>query len=109
MNLTKYQKEFILEFFKNNEFPAWRAIAEALIEKGTVLTTCQHTDIWWGGIGNFISSEKSDTGVGLWIYDFNLSEFISSVMFKEYKEVKEKELEEKYLRFKEEYQDIINL
>jgi len=109
MELTKYQKEFILEFFKSNKFPGWRNIAEILIKEATVLTTCQHTDIWSGGIGNFISSKESDEGVGVWRYNFNLSEFISSAMFKEHKEVKEKELKEKYLRFREEYQDIINL
>lgn len=109
MTLTEYQKEFILKFFKNERFARWRNIAESLIEKGTVLTTCNHTDIWWGGIGNFIKSKESSEGVGLWLYEFDLSDFLSSAFLKEYQELLKKELKEDYLEAKKGYKEIKKL
>lgn len=104
--LTKNQKEFILKFFKNDEIPGWRNIATHLIEKGTVLTSCVHTDIWWGGIGNFITSEESDEGVGVWKYTFDLNDFMYSNMFIEHHQKRLNELEKEYIRVKEEYEEL---
>lgn len=106
MKLTKNQKDFVLEFFKNEAFPGWRNIAEKLIEIGTVLTTCEHTDIWRGGIGNFITSEKSNEGIGVWMYTFNLNVFMYSDMFIEHHQKRLNELEKEYKRIKEEFEEL---
>lgn len=109
-NITTYQENFIIEkFFKNENFAGWRNISEKLVQEQTVLTTCNHTDIWWGGVGNFITSYESDKGVGLWEYNFNLEGFLSSEWFKE---VAIDEIQKAYLRqvtAKAEYDQLSNL
>lgn len=108
--MKTHQKDFILKyFFENDKFAGWRNIATELIDKETVLTTCDHRDIWSGGIGNFIKSCKSDEGIGLWRYSFNVKEFLSSSWFKEIKGYYLEDIKEQYEDIKDKKKQIEEL
>ena len=88
--LTKIQKDFIVEmFFKNEKFAVAKNVAEKLLEKGECIVAGEDC-IWRGGIGNFIKTTKADDVFGCLKYSFNLEQFLSSDFFKLYAE-KEKE------------------
>lgn len=75
--MDKVQKEWLLKtFFKNEKFPGWRGIAEKLIDTGKCVTT---GNIWIGGIGNFIESEKYEGGIDLIELSFDVELFCSKM------------------------------
>lgn len=76
--MNETQKNWILNtFFKNEKFAGWKNIAEKLIDTGSCITTSQATDIWIGGIGNFIKSGTYEEGVGIIELTFDLKTFVS--------------------------------
>jgi hypothetical protein len=85
--LTENQKNFMKErFFKNEEYAGWSNIADALLETGTCIVPGDDC-IWKGGIGNFIKTTTAEDLIGCVRYNFDLSNFVSSEWFKEYKSV----------------------
>lgn len=73
--MDKIQKEWVLEtFFKKEQFPGWRNIAEKLLDTGKCITTSK---IWIGGIGNFIDSKDYEGEVGLVELTFDKDSFLS--------------------------------
>jgi hypothetical protein len=84
MKLNKIQKDWILEaFFENYGYPGWKNIANKLIESGSCITTSQATNIWHGGIGNFINTKDFEEGEGVVEMTFDLDTFLNSKYFLE--------------------------
>lgn len=82
-NLTKNQKDFLLNvFFKNEKYAGWRSIAESLVTNGKCLAAGSRS-IWRGGVGNFIETKQSDEAIGCVNYTFDLDTFLTSKYFKE--------------------------
>lgn len=91
--LTKLQKEFILDyFFINSKYPGWRNIGEKLLTEGECIVAGEDC-IWIGGIGNFIKTKKEDGLIGCLRYKFDLYMFLSSPFYKEVYEEHIKDLE----------------
>jgi hypothetical protein len=106
--LSKIQKDFIIEkFFKNEKFAGAKNVAEKLLEKGECIVAGEDC-IWRGGIGNYIKTTKADNAFGCLKYTFNIELFLSSDWFKSYVENEKqnlhlviKELEQKYAEISE--------
>lgn len=81
IKLTENQKEFLLTFFKLDNYAGWRHIATKLIDFGTCVvagTDC----IWNGCIGDFVTVSKAEGYFTCLRYNFNLIEFMSSGFYK---------------------------
>lgn len=101
MELNENQKQFVLSFFKNEEYAGWKNIANSLIDKGYAIVPGNDC-IWKGGIGNFIHVlETPDEYIDCVKYIFDLKVFLSSEYFKDslrtkidsyYKEIKKLEI-----------------
>ena len=109
MNLTEYQKEFLLEyFFKNEKFPGWKIIATYLLEKGECIVA-GIGDIWCGGIGNFIKITNAKNAVDCLLYEFDLEYFLSTEWYKEISNQYIAILSDKKRCIEQEYEEICNL
>ena len=75
--LTENQKKFLLTFFKDETYPGWDNIANALLDTGGCIVAGKEC-IWKGGIGNFIKTSEAKNTVGCLLYKFDLSYFLSS-------------------------------
>lgn len=107
--LTKFQKEFILNyFFKNEKYAGWRDVANKLLEKGECIVSGGDC-IWNGGIGNFIKTEKSSNLIDCLEYKFDLEYFITSKWYREIKNEYMAILSNKKIAIEEEYNDINNI
>ena len=85
MELSKSQKQFLLEtFFKNEKYPGWGNIAESLLTKGECIVAGDRC-IWLGGVGNFIETDTAEGLFGCLKYTFNFEEFFNSNYYKEAK------------------------
>jgi hypothetical protein len=83
--LTQPQKKFLLEnFFKKEEIPGWKNIAEKLLETGKCIVAGD-TCIWKGGIGYFIGTKDVKDAVGCIEYVFALEMFLSSKWYEDFK------------------------
>jgi hypothetical protein len=90
--LTKTQKDFLIEkFFKNEKFAGAKNVAEKLLEKGECIVAGEEC-IWRGGIGNFIKTTKADDVFGCLKYSFNLEYFMTSEFFKNIVDREKKDL-----------------
>lgn len=99
MTLTNHQKNFILEnFFKKEEFPGWKNIANKLLDNGKCIVAGENC-IWVGGVGNFISTSPTKDAFGCLEYTFSLQYFMTSKWFqeiyKQYLQIITEELKEK--------------
>ena len=109
MKLTKYQKEFLLEyFFKNEKYPGWKNIATQLLEVGECIVAGD-TCIWHAGIGNFIKTQNEINLIDCLLYKFDLENFLSSSWYKEISNQYISILLNKKKEIEEEYNDICNL
>ena len=75
-------RELLLRFFEKKQYAGWKNIADALIDKGECVVSGE-TSIWWGGIGNFIETEKAEGFIDCLKYKFDLEDFKKSDWFKE--------------------------
>lgn len=107
--LTENQKNFILEyFFENDEYAGWKGIATKLLERGNCIvagTGC----IWHGGIGNFIKTEPAKGAIDCTLYTFDLDCFLTSAWYKEISNSYISKLAKKKREAELEYDEIINL
>ena len=85
MKLTEKQLQFLLTFFKNEQYPGWQNIATCLLTEGECIvagTDC----IWHGGVGNYIKVENMPNLYGCVLYKFDLYMFLSSPWVREHYE-----------------------
>ncbi len=115
IKLNQNQKDFLLEFFRDERYAGWKSIATDLIETGKCLVG-QSKCIWHGGIGNYIKTSHAKGTVGCSLYTFDLAYFMSSGLYKEVRGnyitqcADEKTAIEKQLKEAEaKYMDICNL
>ena len=114
--LTDYQKNFILEyFFKNEEYAGWKKIATKLLEDGKCIVA-GNTCIWIGDIGNFIKTSEADDCFGCLKYEFDLDEFLTSILYDEKRKYyisilfnQQYELQTKIIKISNEMDDIKKL
>ena len=107
--LTNYQKEFILEhFFKNEKFSGWKSIAENLLNFGTCIVAGDEC-IWFGGIGNFIKTQKAEQSFGCLEYKFDLEYLLSSEYFGRYYYSYLNILVARKNEIEKEYQELLNI
>lgn len=106
LQLTKIQKEFILQkFFFNRDFAGWEAIATKLLEKGKCIVAGENC-IWRGGVGNFINTKKAEDSFGCIEYNFDLEYFLGSKFFKETTKDVVSDIEESKKLLEERYSDL---
>lgn len=103
--MTKHQKNFLLGFFENKEFPGWKTIATSLIEHGNTIVAGDEC-IWKGGIGNFIQTEPAQNAFGCLLYKFDKESFYKSVYYQEILSHNLKVLSNKKREIIEEYNDL---
>ena len=109
MTLTKYQEDFLLEyFFKSEKYAGWKNIATKLLHNG-VCIVAGDTCIWRGGIGNFIKTKNAENAVDCLLYEFDLVYFLSSEYYKEVSNNYISDLSDKKRRIDLEYEEICNL
>lgn len=108
-SLTFNQTSFIANtFFKNENYNGWEGIAHKLIKNGKCVvagTKC----IWQGGIGNFIQTSKPEDFVDCLLYEFNLTDFISSEYFIDSKKYELERLHQAKIAIDVQYNDILSL
>ena len=80
--LTDKQKEFILQFFKDENCAGWKNVATSLINNGYSVIPGSKS-LWHGGIGNFIQTEEAVGFEGCIKLVFNLKEFLNSKLLNE--------------------------
>lgn len=79
MELNNTQLNWLLNtFFENEEFHGWKNIALELIKKGKCVTTKLGSNIWIGGVGNFIKEKVYDGNKDLIELTFDINAFCSS-------------------------------
>ena len=106
--LNEAQKEFIIGLFTNHEFNGWRRIAEILITKGSCIVAGKES-IWNGGIGNFIKTSETDNAIDCLKYEFDLDEFLNSVIFIDAYQEQLNLLTDKIQNLKQEYTELYGL
>lgn len=106
--MTEFQKQFLLSFFKNEDYVGWKSIATKLIEDGSCVVAGK-VSIWLGGIGNFIKVSDAENAVDCSLYEFDLEEFKTSKYFLEYWSIKKLELFESYAKIKKNYTEIVEI
>ena len=81
--LTEIQKNFLLdEFFRLEGRISWRGIATQLLDTGYCIVA-SFSNLWNGGIGNFITVKPVENSYECWEYTFNLEIFLKSSLYKE--------------------------
>ena len=89
--VTRYQKDYLLTFFKNDECAGWRNksemlgwrnIAEMLLEKGSCIVAGTNL-IWRGGLGNFMVVTEAKDAVDCLLLKFDLEYFLNSAFYKD--------------------------
>ncbi len=116
IKLNQNQKEFLLEyFFENEKYAGWKGIATKLIETGKCIVAGSEC-IWKGGVGNFIKTSEAEGTVGCCLYTFDLAYFMSSAWYKEGRAIyitqcadEKTTIEEKLKEAEAKYIDICNL
>lgn len=81
--MTGEQIQFIKNnFFKNEEYAGWEAIANKLLKDGRCIIA-GHNKIWYGGIGNFIKCAPAENAIECSLLTFDKESFLQSAWFKE--------------------------
>lgn len=82
--MDQYQINLIANtFFKpdDDKYPGWKGIAEKLIATGECIVA-GNDKIWYGGVGNFISTENIEEAVGCVKLKFDIDNFKKTSMYK---------------------------
>lgn len=80
--LNEKQIEFILSFFKENNFPGAVDIARKLITNGSCIVAGKER-IWKGGVGNFINIKDAENAIDCLEYTFDVEQFMKSMYFQD--------------------------
>lgn len=109
MNISKYQKEFILEyFFKNDNYHGWRNIASKLIDDGHCIIGGRQI-LWYGGVGNFIETSDAPNAVECTLCTFDLRSFINTNYFKDIYDQYVKKVLDKKNKIDQEYAELLSI
>ena len=80
--LTDNQFTFLLDtFFVTHEFAGCRNIGEKLLKNGRCIVAGDGTNLWCGGIGNYIETGETDEAVDCVLLTFDLDVFLKSQLY----------------------------
>lgn len=87
ITLTEIQTNFLLnQFFISediiNKYPEVENIARTLLTSGKCIVAGT-SNIWFGGVGNFINVKPAENTIGCSLYTFDLNYFLSSMLFRD--------------------------
>jgi hypothetical protein len=108
MKVTEIQKQFVLNFFKNEKYVGWKNIAEQLIDKGTCVVAGKEP-IWRGGVGNYIKVKESEGFIDCLVYTFDIQYFLSSAWVKDCLEDKIRETKVQIDHYTEKHNELKEL
>lgn len=107
--MTGEQIQFIKNnFFKNEEYAGWEAIANKLLKDGRCIIA-GHNKIWYGGIGNFIKCAPAENAIECSLLTFDKESFLHSKWFQEQAESYIKRLTHQISSLQDEQNAIFNL
>lgn len=81
--MTNYQLELLLELFKSKENDGWRLIATKLLTTGECIVASV-SDIWKGGVGNYITVFPLEDSYGCYKYVLNRKLLLESSWLQDY-------------------------